>query len=96
MGTGAGRAMLRLDGFGNPIDLPVAVAIDVRGKGVSLVDPGFAPSLCRGRADGVRCELAAGANVLLSNSLPWPGRGPRPEHRPGRCGWQRPRQTGQQ
>ena len=68
MGTGAGRAVLRLDGFGNPIDLPVAVVIDVRGKGMSLVDPGFVPGLCRGRADGVRCELAAGANVLLSNS----------------------------
>lgn len=67
MGTGQGRAILRLDGLGNPIDLPVAVAIDVRGKGVSLTDPGFAPDLCRGRADGVRCELAAGANVLLSN-----------------------------
>ena len=67
MGTGQGRAMLRLDGLGNPIDLPVAVEIDVRGEGVSLTDPGFAPGLCRGRADGVRCELAAGANVLLSN-----------------------------
>jgi hypothetical protein len=67
MGTGQGRAMLRLDGLGNPIDLPVAVVIDVRGEWVSLVDPGFAPGLCRGRADGVRCELAAGANVLLSN-----------------------------
>ncbi|MDX9840170.1 MAG: metallophosphoesterase [Desulfobulbus sp.] len=64
---GAGRATLRLDGLGNPIDLPVEVAIDARGEGVSLVDPGFAPGLCRGRADGVRCELAAGANVLLSN-----------------------------
>ena len=67
MGKGQGRAILRLDGLGNPIDLPVAVAIDVRGEGVSLVDPGFAPGLCRGRANGVRCELAAGANVLLSN-----------------------------
>ena len=68
MGTGQGRAMLRLDGLGNPIDLPVEVVIDVRGEGVSLTDPEFAPGLCRGRADGVRCELAAGANVLLSNS----------------------------
>ena len=59
--------MLRLDGLGNPIDLPVEVVIDVRGEGGSLVGPGFAPDLCRGRADGVRCELAAGANVLLSN-----------------------------
>ena len=67
MGTGQGRAMLRLDGLGNPIDLPVEVVIDVRGEEVSLTDPGFAPGLCRGRADGVRCELAAGANVLLSN-----------------------------
>ena len=46
---------------------PVEVVIDVQGKGLSLADPGFAPGLCRGRADGVRCELAAGANVLLSN-----------------------------
>ena len=67
MGTGQGRAMLRLDGLGNPIDLPVAVAIDVRGEGVSLTDPQFASGLCRGRSDGVRCELDAGANVLLSN-----------------------------
>ena len=59
--------MLRLDGLGNPIDLPVEVAIDVRGEGLSLVDPMFAPGLCRGRADGVRCELVAGVNVLLSN-----------------------------
>ena len=59
--------MLRLDGLGNPIDLPVEVVIDVRGEGVSLVGPGFASGLCRSRADGVRCELAAGANVLLSN-----------------------------
>jgi hypothetical protein len=67
MGTGQGRAILRLDGLGNPIDLPVAVVIDVRGEGVSLTDSEFAPDLCRGRANGVRCELDAGANVLLSN-----------------------------
>ncbi len=67
MGKGQGTAILRLDGLGNAIDLPVEVVIDVRGEGVSLTDPGFAPGLCRGRADGVRCELAAGANVLLSN-----------------------------
>ena len=59
--------MLRLDGLGNPIDLPVEAVIDVQGKGLSLADPGFAPGLCRGRADGMRCELGAGANVLLSN-----------------------------
>ena len=59
--------MLRLDGLGNPIDLPVEVVIDIQGKGLSLADPGFAPGLCRGRADGMRCELGAGANVLLSN-----------------------------
>ena len=67
MGKGQGRAILRLDGLGNPIDLPVAVVIDVRGEGVSLTDPQFASGLCRGRSDGVRCELDAGANVLLSN-----------------------------
>ena len=67
MGTGQGRVKLCLDGLGNPIDLPVAVAIDVRGEGVSLTDPAFAPGLWCGRSDGVRCELAAGANVLLSN-----------------------------
>ena len=59
--------MLRLDGLGNPIDLPVEAVIDVQGKGLSLADPGFAPGLCRGRTDGMRCELGAGANVLLSN-----------------------------
>ena len=67
VGAGGGRAMLRLDGLGNPIDLPVEAVIDVQGKGLSLADPGFAPGLCRGRTDGMRCELGAGANVLLSN-----------------------------
>ncbi len=73
MGTGQGRAMLRLDGLGNPIDLPVAVEIDVRGEGVSLTGSG----VCAGPVPrpGGRGALRAGRGRERAAEQPLPGQG---------------------
>ena len=62
-------ARIRIDSLGNPIDLPVEVAIGFRSEpaGVALDAPGFGRGLCQTGTDPNVCLLAPAVRTNFSN-----------------------------
>lgn len=62
-------ARIRIDSLGNPIDLPVEVAVGFRSEpaGFALDQPGFGRGLCQTGSDPRTCRLAPAVRTNVSN-----------------------------
>ena len=62
-------ARIRIDSLGNPIDLPVEVAVGFHSEpaGLALDAPGFGQGLCQTGTDSRGCVLAPAVRTNLSN-----------------------------